>query len=222
MQHPNIVIQERNLALPRVPTAASTTPQPTFAFNQLYAPPCNCICISKVVRWSSLSTSVSIQAQLGMLAWMGGKRNKLKHARKQHGPGKHSSLNGKPVAAPASATTDKHNRQSPVALVHGASMKRARTSATAEDKLQARPAKQSRSSFAYQLDHYDQLSAQASDRRSMSGSPDQRVNTVEDSSGQDSDHEFGQPDSKKHLHNTSKQSDKAAMSLDLQAIELPT
>lgn len=109
-------------------------------------------------------------------------------------------------------------------------MKRARTSATAEDKLQARPAKQSRSSFAYQQDHYDRLSAQASDRRSMPGSPDQRVNTmvVEDSSGQDSDHEFGQPDSfeekaLKHLDKTSagKQPDKAVMSLDLQAIELP-
>ncbi|DBA67826.1 TPA: hypothetical protein ACH3X2_014176 [Trebouxia sp. C0005] len=156
-----------------------------------------------------------------MLAWMGGKRSKLKHAKKQQGPGPgRRSLQDKPAASVHRASKGKRTEHPAQAGTEGVPSKRAHTArTTAENTAATLLSRQSSSSSSCQQDRFDQLPADTAKCvpvRQASGQYCQATRCDEDTG-----HRCGQPEKGSVEHKPSKKPNKASVSLDLQAIELP-
>ncbi len=156
-----------------------------------------------------------------MLAWMGGKRSKLKHAKKQEGPGRRS-LHDKQAASVHRAIKGKRTEHPAQAGAEGVPSKRAHTATTtAEDNAQ--PAvlllKQSNSSSSYQQDRFDQLPTDTAKSVPVRQGSSQYCQATK--CDENPVHKCGQPEKGSVEHKYSKKANNASLSLDLQAIELP-
>jgi len=153
--------------------------------------------------------------QLAMLAWMGGKRSKLKHAKKQEGPGRRS-LHDKQAASVHRAIKGKRTEHPAQAGAEGVPSKRAHTATTTIEN-KAQPAtllsKQSCSSSSCQIDQLPADTAKSVLVRQGSSQYCQATRCDEDN--------CGQPEKGSVKQKPSKIANKASVSLDLQAIELP-
>jgi len=162
---------------------------------------------------------------LAMLAWMGGKRSKLKHAKKQQGPGPgRRSLLDKPAASVHRASKGKRTEHPAQAGKEGVPSKRAHTATTtAENTAQPviLPSKQSSSSSSCHQDRsrFDQLPADTAKSVPVRQGSSQYCQATR--CDEDTVHRRGQPEKGSVEHKTSKKPNKASVSLDLQAIELP-
>ena len=160
-----------------------------------------------------------------MLAWMGGKRSKLKHAKKQQGPGPgRRSLPDKPAASVHRASNGKRTEHPAQAAKEGVPSKRAHTAiatTTAENTAQPviLPSKQSSSSSSFHQDRFDQLPADTA--KSVSVRQGSSQNCQATRCDKETVHRCGQPEKGSVEHKSSKKPNKASVSLDLQAIELP-
>ena len=153
--------------------------------------------------------------RLSMLAWMGGKRSKLKHAKKQQGPGRRS-LHDKQAASVHRASKGKRTEHPAQAGAEGVPSKRAHTATTTIEN-KAQPAtllsKQSCSSSSCQIDQLPADTAKSVLVRQGSSQYCQAPRCDEDN--------CGQPKKGSVKQKPSKIANKASVSLDLQAIELP-
>ncbi len=158
---------------------------------------------------------------LTMLAWMGGKRSKLKHAKKQEGPGRRS-LHDKQAASVHRASKGKRTENPAQAGAEGVPSKRARTATTSVEN-NAQPAvlllKQSSSSSSYQQDRFDHFPADTPKSVPVRQGSSQYCQATK--CDEDTVHKCGQPEKGSVEHKYSKKANNASLSLDLQAIELP-
>ena len=175
-----------------------------------------------------------------MLAWMGGKRSKLKHAKNKLRSSSHTGtgLNDKQAAPAVSATRDKRKEQPSTAVARGNDNKKARTMVTTKDStLAVRLATRSSGPSGYQEDALQLLSTDAAVDK-VSGLLDIRgvVQTASLGPSHEATHEqmHQAHESQGNQHyeannktvtdsdcNIKRKPRKTAASLDLQAIELP-
>ncbi len=156
-----------------------------------------------------------------MLAWMGGKRSKLKHAKKQHGAGRHTSLHETQAAAAGRPTRDKRKEPCSKSAVEGNPIKKARTAPTTEDKAERfSPRRSSNSSVSQEKKEIAPQLVSAEQTQSAKFAVNQKASerTAQQAEGFLNPKERVMKDMK---CNTSRRPCKAAVSLDLQAIELP-
>ena len=173
-----------------------------------------------------------------MLAWMGGKRSKLKHAKNKLHSSRHTGtgLNDKQAAPPV--TRDKRKEQPSTAVARGNDNKKACTMVTTKDStLAVRLATRSSGPSGYQEDALQLLSTDAAVDK-VSGLLDIRgvVQTASLGTSHEATHEqmhqahesqgdqYYEANNKTVTEsdcNTKRKPRKIAASLDLQAIELP-
>ncbi len=159
-----------------------------------------------------------------MLAWMGGKRSKLKHAKKQEGPGRRS-LHDKQAASLHRASKGKRTEHPAQAGAEGVPSKRAHTATTSVEN-NAQPAvlllKQSSycSSSSCQQDRFDQLPTDTAKSVPVKQGSSQYCQATKCDEDTVTVHRCGQLETGSVEHKHSTKANNATLSLDLQAIEL--